>query len=106
MRNCTTDILVFKEIIHVYCLIPICLFLVCLSLIYLAALQIHCSAQCKDLLEALGGYTLQERGLVPMKVGYIFKSGINSVRLVHRSVWYHFYAKCEISKKNVVVINA
>ena len=78
------------------------IFLVCLSLIYFAALQIHCSAQCKDLLEALGGYTLQERGLVPMKVGYILKSGIISVRLVHRSVWDHFYAKCEISKKNVV----
>ena len=36
-----------------------------------SALQIHCSAQCKALLDALGGYTLQERGFVPMKVSMI-----------------------------------
>lgn len=43
------------------------------------ALQIHCSAQCKELLDELAGYTLEERGLVTMKVskkGRINKSCI------------------------------
>ncbi|KAL4241106.1 hypothetical protein ACF0H5_001884 [Mactra antiquata] len=31
------------------------------------ALKIHCSPQCKDLLDQLGGYVLKERGLVAMK---------------------------------------
>ncbi|KAL9911404.1 speract receptor isoform 1-T8 [Glossina fuscipes fuscipes] len=30
-------------------------------------LKIHCSRQCKELLEKLGGYYYQERGVIPMK---------------------------------------
>lgn len=30
-------------------------------------LRIHCSKSCKDLLENLGGYTYESRGLIPMK---------------------------------------
>lgn len=33
----------------------------------LAALKIHCSAACKALLDQLGGYILEERGVVAMK---------------------------------------
>ena len=46
---------------------------VCFSLrlrlffVFVAALKIHVSSQCKALLDALGGYTLTERGLVSMK---------------------------------------
>ena len=32
------------------------------------ALRIHCSCQCKKMLDELGGYQLEERGLVSMKV--------------------------------------
>ena len=32
------------------------------------ALRIHCSFACKELLENLGGYHVEDRGLVPMKV--------------------------------------
>ncbi len=32
------------------------------------ALKIHCSGQCKTLLDELGGYELDERGYVAMKV--------------------------------------
>ena len=42
----------------------------CLALrlvLFDAALKIHVSAQCKALLDTLGGYTLTERGLVSMK---------------------------------------
>ena len=35
--------------------------------LFLLALKIHVSAQCKALLDTLGGYTLTERGLVSMK---------------------------------------
>lgn len=34
----------------------------------ISALKIHCSGECKSLLDKLGGYELVERGLVPMKV--------------------------------------
>lgn len=32
------------------------------------ALKIHCSEACKQLLDKLGGYYLEERGVVNMKV--------------------------------------
>ncbi|KAL8591926.1 hypothetical protein ACOMHN_039979 [Nucella lapillus] len=31
------------------------------------ALKVHCSSECRDILEKLGGYTLEERGFVNMK---------------------------------------
>ncbi len=36
--------------------------------IIFAALKIHCSSSCKELLDKLGGYETKERGLVEMKV--------------------------------------
>jgi hypothetical protein len=36
-------------------------------LIILQALKIHCSRECKDLLNKLGGYNMMERGIVSMK---------------------------------------
>ena len=33
-----------------------------------SALKIHCSESCKAFLDKLGGYTLEPRGLVEMKV--------------------------------------
>lgn len=33
-----------------------------------AALKVHCSAECKAILDKLGGYSTQERGYVTMKV--------------------------------------
>lgn len=38
-----------------------------LSLV-VAAMKIHCSEQCKQILERLGGYQMEARGKVPMKV--------------------------------------
>ena len=38
------------------------------SLRFVVALKVHCSKQCKEILDRLGGYHLQERGLVEMKV--------------------------------------
>ena len=37
-------------------------------LLTLSALKIHCSPQCKEVLDQLGGYYVEERGLVAMKV--------------------------------------
>lgn len=34
------------------------------------ALRIHCSPQCRLLLQKLGGYTLEERGLINIKVNF------------------------------------
>ena len=45
------------------------------SLRFVVALKVHCSKQCKEILDRLGGYHLQERGLVEMKVhslGYTY----------------------------------
>jgi len=44
----------------------------------LAALRIHCSDQCKQMLDKLGGYILEPRGTVTIKVldklgGYILE---------------------------------
>ena len=39
------------------------------TLFLIPALRIHCSCQCKKMLDELGGYQLEERGLVSMKVG-------------------------------------
>ena len=38
----------------------------------IVALRVHCSAQCKALLDVADGYVLEERGLVYMKVGTTF----------------------------------
>lgn len=35
---------------------------------FVSALKIHCSEACKGLLDKLGGYKLEPRGLVEMKV--------------------------------------
>ena len=32
------------------------------------ALKIHCSEECKQLLETLGGYDIEDRGLIAIKV--------------------------------------
>jgi hypothetical protein len=34
-----------------------------------SALRIHISGECKSLLDQLGGFTIDNRGLVAMKVG-------------------------------------
>lgn len=39
-----------------------------ITLFLFSALRIHCSCQCKKMLDELGGYQLEERGLVSMKV--------------------------------------
>lgn len=39
--------------------------------------MIHCSVPCKELLDKLGGYHLEERGLVDMKVGQSVNSLIS-----------------------------
>lgn len=40
---------------------------------FVSALKIHCSEACKGLLDKLGGYKLEPRGLVEMKVNiYIY----------------------------------
>ena len=40
-------------------------------LLFIAALKIHCSSQCQTYLDELGGYILEERGLVSMKVNFV-----------------------------------
>lgn len=37
----------------------------------ISALKIHCSGECKAVLDKLGGYQLKPRGLVAMKVGIV-----------------------------------
>ena len=41
--------------------------------IYFPALKIHCSKECRDILNLLGGYKIEDRGLVSMKVIKIYK---------------------------------
>ena len=41
---------------------------------FLPALKVHCSKECKEILDKLGGYTLEERGYVSMKVCYPYPS--------------------------------
>uniref|UniRef100_A0A0L8HD06 Uncharacterized protein n=2 Tax=Octopus bimaculoides TaxID=37653 RepID=A0A0L8HD06_OCTBM len=39
-------------------------------------LKIHCSQQCKELLDQLGGYEVEERGIVHLKVSHTDKGSI------------------------------
>ena len=41
------------------------------SITNISALKIHCSKECKDILDMLDGYQLSERGYVNMKVNSI-----------------------------------
>ena len=40
----------------------------CITLLLIVALKVHVSKSCKDVLDELGGYQLEDRGLVTMKV--------------------------------------
>jgi class 3 adenylate cyclase len=49
------------------------------------ALKIHCSAECKEILDKLGGYDISERGLVQMKgKGEQYTYWVNGHDLKHR----------------------
>lgn len=73
------------------------------------ALKIHCSSECKSILDTLGGYTLEERGLVSMKVIPILQPAVaevsfitsewqhkNALKFYHLSLLYHSYELCSL----------
>lgn len=41
----------------------------------ISAMRIHCSRQCKELLDKLGGFDIEERGLVELKVSSFLSHG-------------------------------
>jgi len=63
-------------------------------LLFIAALKIHCSSQCQKYLDELGGYILEERGLVSMKVkfveGVILSSDVICFRVFHLVIFYSY----------------
>ena len=51
-------------------------------LLLFLALKIHCSQQCKELLDQLGGYEVEERGIVHLKVSFQnYHSALTAVHL-------------------------
>ena len=65
----------------------------------LSALCIHVSPECREVLEQLGGYILEERGFVEMKVGNLSNFAFLSDNLLFfRLIAYQFYCKLTINE--------
>jgi len=60
-------------------------------LLLLTALRIHCSDECRQMLDKLGGYILEPRGTVTIKV-----SLLSPVFLLLSRVLHFLHVNCEL----------